>query len=118
MKAVLPANRHPAGLRAAGDAGLRQYRESGKTRPGGALTERRVSGLGYQLPDANRVREAVEVFEMNAEDFPGSANASDSLARMVNGDRELVIENHRRSVEPNPGNSSVIEMLKKLGSNH
>lgn len=99
------------------DVALRQYRESRRTRSGNeVLTERQMNNLGYQLLDVNKVREAIEVFKLNVEDFPNSANAYDSLAEayMVNGDKELAIKNYKRSIELNPNNKTGIEMLKKL----
>jgi Tfp pilus assembly protein PilF len=99
------------------DVALRQYREFRKTRSGNeVLTERQLNNLGYQLLDASQVKEAIEVFKLNVEDFPNSANAYDSLAEayMVSGDKELAIKNYRRSVELNPNNNNGIEMLKKL----
>ena len=54
--------------------------------------------------------------QLNAEDYPQSANVYDSLgeAYMVNGDKELAIRNYQRAAELNPQNANAMEMLKKL----
>ncbi len=63
-----------------------------------------------------KVKEAIEVFKLNVEAYPQSANVYDSLgqAYMVNGDKELAIRNYQRAVELNAQNTNAIEMLKKL----
>ena len=63
-----------------------------------------------------KVREAIEVFKLNAETYQQSANVYDSLAEayMIDGDKELATRNYQRAVELNPQNSNAIEMLKKL----
>jgi tetratricopeptide (TPR) repeat protein len=63
-----------------------------------------------------KVREAIEIFKLNVEAYPESANVYDSLgeAYIVNGDKQLAIRNYQRAVELNPQNTNAIEMLKKL----
>jgi CubicO group peptidase (beta-lactamase class C family) len=102
---------------ARGSAAISRYRDSRKKGQGsGPLNEAQVNNLGYWLLGKKRVAEAVEVFKMNVEDFPGSWNAYDSLAEayMVSGDKELAVINYRRSLELNPGNVNAVEMLKRL----
>ena len=66
--------------------------------------------------EVKKVREAIEIFKLNAETYPQSNNVYDSLgeAYMTNGDKELAIRNYQRAVELNPQNTNAIEMLKKL----
>ncbi len=54
----------------------------------------------------------------NVDCFPGSYNEYDGLAEayMVNGDRELAIENYRRSLELNPANQNAVDTLRRLGA--
>jgi CubicO group peptidase (beta-lactamase class C family) len=102
---------------ARGGAAVSEYRESRKGRAGAAaLSEEQLNGLGYMLLARKRVKEAVEVFKMNVEDYPNSSNAYDSLgeAYMAEGEKELSIRNYQRSLELNPANSNAAEMLKKL----
>jgi CubicO group peptidase (beta-lactamase class C family) len=100
-----------------GSVAVSRYRDSRAKHSGSVLlNEAQVNNLGYWLLGKRRVAEAIEVFKMNAEDFPESSNAYDSLAEayMVNGDKELAVKNYRRSLELNPGNANAIEMLKRL----
>jgi tetratricopeptide (TPR) repeat protein len=75
-----------------------------------------MNRVGYRLLERKRFKEAIEVFKLNVEDFPKSANVYDSLgeAYMVSGDKELAIQNYQRSIELNPDNGNAVEMLKKL----
>jgi tetratricopeptide (TPR) repeat protein len=80
------------------------------------VTESQFNSLGYRLLGMKKVREAIEIFKLNVESYPQSANVYDSLgeAYAVSGDKELAIKNYRRAVELNPQNTNAIEMLKKL----
>ena len=68
------------------------------------------------LYGAKRVKDAILVFELNAQDHPQSSNVYDSLgeASMVDGDKEAAIKNYGRSIELDPKNKSAIEALMKL----
>lgn len=82
------------------------------------VTEIQLNNLGYRLLGMKKVREAIEIYKLNVEAYPQSANVYDSLgeAYMVNGDKELAVRNYQRAVELNPQNTNAIEMLKKLRS--
>jgi tetratricopeptide (TPR) repeat protein len=82
------------------------------------VSESQLNALGYRLLSMKKVREAIEIFKLNVEAYPQSANVYDSLgqAYMTNGDKELAIRNYQRAVELNPQNTNAIEMLKKLRS--
>ena len=82
------------------------------------VSESQLKALGYRLLSMKKVREAIEIFKLNVEACPQSANVYDSLgqAYMTNGDKELAIRNYQRAVELNPQNTNAIEMLKKLRS--
>ncbi len=100
-----------------GAAAINQYRQTrGKGAGAVALGEARVNELGYFLLARKRVEEAIELFELNAEDHPDSWNAYDSLgeAYMVKGDKELAVKYYRKSLELNPGNKNAEEAIKKL----
>jgi tetratricopeptide (TPR) repeat protein len=64
----------------------------------------------------DKLKEAIEIFKLNVEQFPKSANVYDSLGEgyMLNGDKELAIKNYKKSLELNPKNTSATNALKKL----
>jgi CubicO group peptidase (beta-lactamase class C family) len=98
-------------------AAINEYREWRKGRTGEeVINEAKMNDLGYDLFRMRKLAEAIEVFKLNVEDYPQSANAYDSLgeAYLANGDKELAIKNYQRSVELNPHNATGIEALKKL----
>jgi len=83
------------------------------------FSESGLNFLGYQLLEAKKLNEAIEIFKLNVENFPQSSNGYDSLAEayMKNGDKELAIKNYKKSLELDPKNTNAVEMLKKLGAN-
>ncbi len=80
------------------------------------FSETRMNILGYQHLQAGKTKEAIELFKLNVRVYPESANTYDSLgeAYMINGDRELAIQNYQKSLELNPDNNNAVEMLKRL----
>jgi CubicO group peptidase (beta-lactamase class C family) len=96
---------------------MKQYRSLKQS--GGAnydFGESELNELGYQLLGMNKTPDAIEILRLNVEAFPSSWNVYDGLgeAFMKNGNKELAIENYKRSLELNPKNSNAEEMLKKL----
>ncbi len=100
-------------------AGLTRYKElKEKYSATYALDEREMNAGGYMLLQSGKVKEAIEIFKLNVQDFPESANVYDSLgeAYMANGDTEFAIINYRKSIELNPNNTNGLEQLRKLQS--
>jgi tetratricopeptide (TPR) repeat protein len=96
---------------------IKQYRELKATQQDAYdFGEPQLNGVGYRLLQTKRVKDAIEVFKLNVEMFPQGFNTYDSLgeAYMVNGDKNLAIQNYKKSLELNPKNTSAVEMLKKL----
>jgi cytochrome c-type biogenesis protein CcmH/NrfG len=60
--------------------------------------------------------EAIEVFKLNVEAFPESANTYDSLgeAYMKAGQKELAIKSYAKSLELNPNNRNAVDQLATL----
>jgi len=81
------------------------------------VVELEINALGYFYLGKDKIREAIEVFKINVEEFPESFNVYDSMAEayMKNGDNELAIKYYKKSLEINPQNTNGIEMLKRLG---
>jgi tetratricopeptide (TPR) repeat protein len=71
---------------------------------------------GYQLLEAGRVQEAIEILKINAKVFPQSWNAYDSLGEAYDkaGNTELALQNYSKSVELNPANETGVAALKRL----
>lgn len=99
------------------EAALREYRQWRTGRPASELiNEGQMNRLGYSLLGLKRVKDAIEVFKLNVEDYPQSFNTYDSLgeAYMIDGNKAPAIKNYERSVELNPANANGVGMLKKL----
>ena len=80
------------------------------------FSEGSINSFGYELLQVDKIKDAIEIFKLNVEEYPESGNAFDSLgeAYMVDGDTKLAIENYEKSIEIDPENTNGIEMLKKL----
>lgn len=80
------------------------------------VNESEVNDLGYSLLYSGKKSEAIEIFKLNAEEFPDSWNAYDSLAEayMANGNKELSIKNYKKSLTLNPDNQGAKENIKKM----
>lgn len=93
----------------------RAYREN----PNGAAenTERMMNGFGYALLAKGRVEHAVAMFRMNAEDYPHSANAFDSLGDglLASGDTTGAIEAWRDALRVDSTFTTSAENLRRLG---
>lgn len=72
--------------------------------------------LGYQLLSEGEPEAAVEVFRVNAEIYPESANVYDSLGEGLAalGRTEDAIKSYARSLELDPTNRNAVEWLERL----
>ena len=75
-----------------------------------------LNQFGYQLLDKGKTEDAIQVFQLNVQEYPESWNCYDSLgeAYMKAGQKELAIRNYSKSIKLNPDNKGGIDMLKKL----
>ena len=80
--------------------------------------EDELNALGYQLIQANKVKQAIRIFQLNIEAYPRSGNTYDSLAEayMDDGNKSQAIANYRRSLQVNPRNANAVKMLVKLNA--
>jgi len=78
--------------------------------------EGELNNLGYQLMGMNRIKDAIEIFKLNVEEYPDAFNPYDSLgeAYMIDGQKELAIKNYAKSLERNPNHAGAIRMLSKI----
>lgn len=77
-----------------------------------------LNNLGYKLLSSEKNAEALEIFKLNAEEYPDSWNVYDSLgeAYMKNGDKKLAIKNYKKSVKLNPENIHAEEIIASMES--
>ncbi|MEO7801289.1 MAG: hypothetical protein ABIR81_04780 [Ginsengibacter sp.] len=78
--------------------------------------ENDLNTAGYSLINAKKIKEAIEVFKMNTQLYPGSWNTFDSLgeAYALAGNKKLAIENYEKSIKMNPKSESGPPALSKL----
>lgn len=102
---------------------LKQYRAY-RDNPAHAYleTEAEVNQLGYNLMGTNRpddLDKAIELFKLNVEAHPRSANVYDSLAEayLKKGNKELAIKFYQRALEVDPNFASSVEALRQLKGN-
>jgi Tfp pilus assembly protein PilF len=99
------------------DATIAQYREFKRTRPSDYdFNEEALNQLGYRLLQENRNADAIAIFKLNVEEYPKSDNVYDSLAEAYakDGQKQLAIDNYRKSLELDPKNQHAIDQLKEL----
>jgi imidazolonepropionase-like amidohydrolase len=82
------------------------------------FSENELVSLGYRLLHMQKISDAIEIFKLSVEAYPQSYNTYDSLAEayMDHGDRDLAIQNYRKSLELNPANANGTKMLQKLSA--
>ncbi len=98
-------------------AAIKQYRELKATAQDAYdFSPPQLNDLGYKLLQTKRVKDAIEIFKLNVEMFPQAFNTYDSLAEayMLNGDKDLAIQNYKKSLDLNPKNAGATAALKKL----
>ena len=97
---------------------IAQYHELkvGKTASEYNFAETELNQLGYQLLQLKKVTDAIEIFKLNLEMYPQSANAYDSLGEgyMVHGDKEPSIAAYKKSLELDPKNTNATAKLAEL----
>jgi len=78
--------------------------------------ESQLNALGYNLLKLGKNAEAIEILKLNIEVFPASANVYDSMgeAYMISGNKELGLENYKKSLQIDPSNKNAIEMIQQL----
>src|SRR5215216_2026843 len=99
------------------EAGIAQYRDlKAKQASTYDFAEAELNRLGYQLLRSGKPREAIEIFKLNVEAYPKGFNTYDSLAEayMTVNERDLAIQNYKKSLELNPNNTNATEVLKRL----
>ncbi|HKJ67498.1 MAG TPA: serine hydrolase [bacterium] len=99
------------------DAAIERYNEVKDSTSGKYLfNEYFLNTLGYQLMNANRLEDAIKILQLNAEEYPNSANVYDSLgeAYMKYGEKDKAVEYYARSLQINPQNANAVRMLQRI----
>jgi tetratricopeptide (TPR) repeat protein len=99
------------------EAAVAQYRELKRTRPNDYnFAPEALNRLGFLLLDEKRNSDAIAIFKLNVEEYPKSGNAYDSLAEAYSRDnqKQLAVENYRKSLELDPKNQNAADKLKEL----
>lgn len=94
-----------------------QYRDLLKTQPEAYdFSEVWLNYLGYRLLDNGRAWDAAGLFRLNAQGFPKSWNAWDSLAeaQAALGHYDEAIANYKKSLALNPENKNGAEQVARL----
>jgi len=80
------------------------------------FSESQINMLGYRLLNEGGLQDAISIFKLNVEEHPKSSNVYDSLGEsyMKNGDRDLAIQNYKKSLDLNPNNENGQKMLEQL----
>lgn len=81
------------------------------------FSEPELNTLGYSLLNEKMYDAAIQIFNLNIEEYPASSNVYDSIgeAYMLKGENDKAIEFYSKSLEINPANENGKRMLKKLG---
>jgi CubicO group peptidase (beta-lactamase class C family) len=99
------------------EAGIAQYRDlKAKQSATYDFAEPELNQLGYRLLRSGKRKEAIEILKLNVEAYPQAFNTYDSLAEayMNTNQRELAIQNYKKSLELNPNNTNAAAALKRL----
>ena len=97
-------------------AAYRELRERFYGRGAFDFGENSLNMFGYALLEEGRAQDAVEIFRLNVEHFPESANAWDSLGEgyLAAGDRTQAESAYAKSLELNPQNENAREKLSEI----
>jgi len=80
--------------------------------------ENSLNNTGYNLLNANRINDAIEVFRLNVKLHPNAWNPYDSLgeALALAGNKKEAIENYEKSIKLNPKNDNGKKAIEQLKS--
>lgn len=98
------------------EAAIALYQQMKETRPPEAFDEFLLNSLGYRLLGAQKVQDALAVFELNVAEYPDASNPYDSLgeAYLAAGDTARAIANYEKSVELDPTNTNGQAVLERI----
>jgi len=80
---------------------IKQFHQIKKEKPDEPkIAERSINQLGYQMLTSGKKKDAIQIFKMNVEFYPQSANCYDSLAEAyeTSGNIKAALENYRKAI--------------------
>ena len=94
-------------------AAIRQYQAASHS--DGKLPESFLNSMGYRAITDQKLEDAIAIFTLNTELYPGSWNVYDSLGEAYVGKKEygLAVINYRRSLALNPKNAGAARILEQ-----
>ncbi|WP_147296649.1 serine hydrolase domain-containing protein [Flagellimonas nanhaiensis] len=98
------------------EAAIKQYKELKDNEPESYdFKEKQLNFLGYQLLQMDLINEAVEIFRINKDEYPQSANTYDSYgdALLAKGDEVNALINFKKAYELDP---TLKETKEKINS--
>jgi CubicO group peptidase (beta-lactamase class C family) len=98
------------------EAAVARYHEMKASHSPDGFGESFLNGLGYRLLRAERIEDAIVLFELNVAEYPDASNPYDSLgeAYLAAGDTARAIANYERSVELDPENTNGLAVLERI----
>jgi CubicO group peptidase (beta-lactamase class C family) len=80
------------------------------------FSETELNTLGYQLLGMKRTKDAIEIFKLNVEMFPKSANPYDTLgeAYLADDQKDLALANYKKAVELDATNANALLIVRRL----
>jgi len=99
------------------DAALKAYADLKAANPNdGAVTEEALNNFGYTLLSAHLTEQARDLFFINMQLYPKSANVYDSYAEacLKLGDKKQALEYYKRTLAMNPQNQNAVRIVAEL----
>jgi tetratricopeptide (TPR) repeat protein len=83
------------------------------------IDEDEINELGYDILTVGDAAGAIQVFKINVDLHPNSANAYDSLGEgfLVLGDLEMAVENYKKSLKLDPESTNAKNMIESIRKN-
>jgi CubicO group peptidase (beta-lactamase class C family) len=98
-------------------AAIAEYRKlKAENSPTFDFSEAELNTLGYQLVGLKRLKDAIEIFKLNVEMYPQSANPYDSLgeAYLADNQKDLALVNYKKAAELDPANANALLIVRRL----
>ncbi len=98
-------------------AAMEVYRQNPQRSQIAKAVENVINSYGYRVLGEKRTKDAIAIFLLNTEAFPGESNTWDSLAEayLADGQRDLAIKYYQKVLELRPGDENATRMLRQIG---